>query len=72
MKKNGKLEVAYEEKNNDSLSNYVPYVSVSLRILISDDLAFFATIVGKTICLENSVIGACYLQLNGKLSSRKR
>ena len=49
MEKDGKLKVAYEEKDNDSLSNYVPYVSVSLRILISDDLAFFTTVVKKYV-----------------------
>ena len=32
-------------------------MSISLRILISGDLAFFATVVGKKICLENDVIG---------------
>ena len=39
-KEDGKLEVAYEEKINDSLSNYASYVSIPLRILISGDLAF--------------------------------
>ena len=43
----GKLEVAYEEKNKYSLSNYVSHVSIPLRILISGDLAFFAIVVGK-------------------------
>ena len=46
-KEDGKLEVSYEEKDNDSLSNYVSHVSIPLRILISGDLAFFATVVGK-------------------------
>ena len=32
-KEDGKLEVAYEEKDNDSLSNNVSYVSIPLRIL---------------------------------------
>ena len=66
-KEDGKLEVSYEEKDNDSLSNYVSHVSIPLRILISGDLAFFATVVGKKICLESGVIGASYLQLNGKI-----
>ena len=60
LKEDGKLEVAYEEENY-SLSNYVSYAFVPLRILISGDLAFFATVVGKKICLERGVIGASYL-----------
>ena len=66
-KENGKLEVSYEEKNNDSLSNYVSHVSIPLSILISSDLVFFATVVGRKKRLENGVIGASYLQLNGKI-----
>ena len=65
-KEDGKLEVAYEEENY-SLSNYVSYVSIPLRISIFGDLAFFATVVDKKTFLENSVIGASYLQLNGKI-----
>ena len=70
-KEDGKLEVAYEEKDNDSLSNYVFYVSIPLRILISGDLAF-STVVGKKICLENVIIGASYLQLDGKIVITKK
>ena len=36
-KEDGKLEVSYEEKDNDSLSNYVSHVSIPLRSLISGD-----------------------------------
>ena len=71
-KKNGKLEVVYEEKDNDLLSNYVSYVSIPLRILISGDLFFFAIVVGKKICMENDVIGAIYFQLNGKIVITKK
>ena len=44
-KEDSKLEVAYEEKDNDSLSNYVSYVSIALRTLISSDLAYYGTAV---------------------------
>ena len=71
-KEDGKLEVAYEEKDNDPLSNYVSYMSIPLRILISGDLTFFATVAGKKICLENGVIDACFLQLNGKIVITKK
>ena len=40
MEKYGKLEVAYEKKDNDSLSNYISYVSVPFKNLIYGDLAF--------------------------------
>ena len=40
-KKCGKLEVAYEKKDNDSLSNYTSFISVPTRILVSGDLVFF-------------------------------
>ena len=39
-KEDGKLEVAYEEKDNDSLSNYVTYASIPIRILISSYFYF--------------------------------
>ena len=70
-KEDGKLSVAYEEKN-DSLSNYVSYVSIRLRILISGDLAFLQQLLVKTIRLGNGVISACYLQLNGKIVITKK
>ena len=40
-KEDGKLEVAYEENDNESLFEYFFYVSVPLRILISGDFSFF-------------------------------
>ena len=39
------LEILYEKKNDDSLSNYISFISVPIRILVSDDLAVFATIL---------------------------
>ena len=39
-KEDGKLEVAYKEKDNDLLSNYVSHVSISLIFLISGDFFF--------------------------------
>ena len=46
-KEDGKLEVSYEEKDNDSLSNYVSHVSIPLGILISGDLAFLQQLLEK-------------------------
>ena len=46
-KKDGNLVVSYETKDNESLNNYISYISIPTRILISGDLVFFATIVGK-------------------------
>ena len=46
-KEDGNLVVSYERKDTESLTNYRSYVIVPIRILISGDLAFFATIVGK-------------------------
>ena len=60
-KEDGILEISYEEKNNDSLSNYISFISVPKRILVSGGLAFFATIVWKIICLNTGVIGEYYL-----------
>ena len=48
-KVDGKLEVAYEEKENDSLSNYVSHVSIPLSILISGDLAFLQQLLEKNM-----------------------
>ena len=42
-----KVEVAYEEKDNDLLSNYVSYVSAPLRILISGDLTFLQQLLAN-------------------------
>ena len=70
--KDDKLEVAYEKKDNHSLSNYVSYVSVPLRMFISSDLSFLQRLLAKIICLENGVIGSCYLQLNGKIVITKK
>jgi len=72
MEKYGKLEVAYEKKDNDSLSNYISYVSVPFKKLIYGDLAFLQQLLAKKICLENGIIGACYLQLNGKIVITKK
>ena len=46
-KKYGKLEVAYEKKDNDSLSNYISYVSVSFKNLIYGDLASLQQLLAK-------------------------
>ena len=46
-KDDGKLIVSYEKKDNELLTNYISCISIPTRILISGDLAFFATIVGK-------------------------
>ena len=51
-KEDGKLEVAYEEKDNDSLSNYVSYVSIPLRILILGDSAFLQQLMAKKYVWE--------------------
>ena len=51
-KEDGILEILYKEHNNDSFSNYTSFISVPTRILVSGDLAFFATIVG-----ENNISG---------------
>ena len=61
------LETSCEEKNSDSLSNVTKFISVPTRILVSGDLAIFATIVGKIICLDTGVISVCYLLQNGKI-----
>ena len=59
-------------KKHDSLSSCVSHVSVLLRILISGALDLFATVGGKKRCLENCVISACFLQLNGKIMIMKK
>ena len=43
----GKLEVAYKNKNYDLLSNYVSYVSAPLNFLISGDLTFLQHLLAK-------------------------
>ena len=43
----GKIDISYKKKDNDSLSSYVSFMSVPTRILDSCDLEFFATIGGK-------------------------
>ena len=60
-KEDGILEIPYEEKSNDSLSNYKSFISVPTRILVSGDLELFANIVRKIICLDTDVIDICYL-----------
>ena len=37
---NGILEILYEEKNNDSVSNYTSFISVPTRIFVSDNFVF--------------------------------
>ena len=46
------LEISYEELNNDSLSNYISFISVPIIILVSSNFLFFASIVG-----ENNMFG---------------
>ena len=38
----GILEISFEGENNNSLSNYTSFVSISSRISVLGDLAFFA------------------------------
>ena len=46
-KEDSNLEISYDEKNYDSLSNYISFISVPTRILVSSDLAIFDMIVRK-------------------------
>ena len=39
-KEDGNLIVSYEKKDNESLTNYISYISILTRILIFGDLAF--------------------------------
>ena len=41
------IQKFHMRKKNDSLSNYISFISVPTRILVLGDLAFFATIVGE-------------------------
>ena len=43
----GNLGVSYERKDNESLTNYISYISIPTRILVSGDLAFFQKLLEK-------------------------
>ena len=42
-----KLTIQYSIKDDCNESSYVKVIQISTRFLISGDLAFFATVVGK-------------------------
>ena len=46
-KEDGKLQVVFEKKDDDSLSNYISYVSVPLNFLITGDLFFLKQLLAK-------------------------
>ena len=57
----GKLAVSYERKNNYSLKNYISYISIPTRILVSSGLVFLQQLLEKITCLDTGVIYVCYL-----------
>ena len=52
-KEDGNVEISYDEKSSDSLSNYISFISVPTRIIVSGDLAFITTIVGENNISED-------------------
>ena len=45
--KDNKLTIQHSTKDDCNESSYVKVIQISTRLLISGDLAFFATVVGK-------------------------
>ena len=45
----GRIDISYKKKDNDSLSSYVSFMFLSTRILDSCDLAFLLRLLGSNM-----------------------